>query len=158
MEIYLRYGPALLRKCERMLGNRSDAEDIVQELFADLLKKGRGDESLAYLYRAATNRCLNLIRNSKKRHMLLEQNSPAERPPTRTLLEEMVVGQELLSRLVDRLDKKAAEILVYKYVDDLTQEEIAVMTGLSRKTVGKRLGKIAKVAKKVARSEKGGRP
>jgi RNA polymerase sigma-70 factor (ECF subfamily) len=158
MEIYLRYGPALLRKCERMLGNRNDAEDIVQELFTDLLKKGQSDESLAYLYRAATNRCLNLIRNRKKRHMLLEQNSPAEPPPTRTLLEEMVVGQELLSRLVDRLDKKAAAVLVYRYVDDLTQEEIATMTGLSRKTVGKRLGKIARVAKKIACSKKGGRP
>ena len=157
MEIYLRYGPALLRKCERMLGNSHDAEDIVQGLFMDLLKKGREDESLAYLYRAATNRCLNLIRNRKKRRALLEQNPSPERPPVRTLLEEMVVGQELLARLVERLDKKAAELLVYKYLDDMTQEEIAEIMGLSRKTVGKRLAKITGIAQKLVCSEKGDR-
>ncbi len=156
MEIYLRYGPALLRKCERMLGNRNDAEDIVQELFAELLKKGRGDESLAYLYRAATNRCLNLIRNRKKRRMLLEQNTSSELP-VRTRLEESVVSHELLQRLVGRLDKKSAEILVYRYIDDLSQDEISEVMSLSRKTVGKRLTKITSTARQMIEQEKGGR-
>lgn len=156
MDIYLRYGPALLRKCERMLGNRNDAEDIVQELFAELLKKGGGDESLAYLYRAATNRCLNLIRNRKKRRMLLEQNTPSELP-VRTRLEDRVVSQELLQRLVAKLDKKSAEVLIYKYIDDLSQEEISEMMSLSRKTVGKRLAKIATTARQLIEQEKGGR-
>ena len=87
MDIYRRYGPALLRKCERMLGNRDDAEDIVQGLFVDLLKRDQGEESLAYLYRAATNRCLNLMRNRKKRQALLERNTKEQLAPARTLLE-----------------------------------------------------------------------
>lgn len=157
MEMYRRYGPALLRKCERMLGNRDDAEDIVQGLFIDLLKKKRTDEGLPYLYRAATNRCLNLIRNRKKQRALLEQNAvPIEMSP-RSRLEDTVVGFELLSRLVRKLDKKSSEILVYKYVDDLTQDEISEMMGLSRRTVGKKLKHISEVAVKLIDQEKGGR-
>ncbi len=55
--MYRRYGPALLRKCERILGNKDDAEDVVQTLFVELLKKRIEETTLPYLYRAATNRC-----------------------------------------------------------------------------------------------------
>jgi RNA polymerase sigma factor (sigma-70 family) len=156
MDLYRRYGPALCRKCERMLGNRDDAEDIVQGLFVDLLKKGVEEESLAYLYRAATNRCLNLIRNRKKRRALLERNTREQILPARTLLEDNVVGFELLGRLVARLDKRSSEILVYRYLDDLTQDEIAETMNLSRKTVGKRLKKISHEAQKLSQAGKGG--
>jgi RNA polymerase sigma-70 factor (ECF subfamily) len=141
-----------------MLGNRDDAEDIVQGLFADLLKKKKYDESLPYLYRAATNRCLNLMRNRKKRRNLLAQSAVPAATAGRTLLEERVVGSELLSRLVGKLDKKSAEILVYKYVDDLTQEEIADMMRLSRRTIGKKLKRISEEARKFIDDEKGDRP
>jgi RNA polymerase sigma-70 factor (ECF subfamily) len=157
MDIYRRYGPALLRKCERMLGNRDDAEDIVQGLFVDLLKKGQGEESLAYLYRAATNRCLNLIRNRKRREMLLKRNTE-QHLPARTLLEDQVVGLALLGQLVAKLDKRSVEILVYRYLDDLTQEEIALTMKLSRKTVGKHLRKISLAARKIGAPAKGERP
>jgi RNA polymerase sigma-70 factor, ECF subfamily len=156
MDIYRRYGPALCRKCERLLGNKDDAEDVVQGLFVDLLKKGEVEASLPYLYRAVTNRCLNLIRNRKKRQKLLERNTKEQTLPVRTLLEDEVVGFELLSRLVAKLDKRSSEILVYRYVDDFSQEEIAEAMNLSRKTVGKRLQKISREAKKLAAAEKGG--
>ena len=158
MDIYRQYGPALLRKCERMLGNRDDAEDIVQGLFVDLLKKSQGEESLAYLYRAATNRCLNLIRDRKKRRALLERRTKEQQLPARTLLEDQVVGLERLGQLVAKLDKRSSEILVLRYIDDLTQEEIAGAMNLSRKTVGKHLKKIAATAKKIDTSARGGRP
>ncbi len=157
MDIYRRYGPALRRKCERMLGNTDDAEDIVQGLFVDLLKRGQTEESLPYLYRAATNRCLNLIRNRKKRRELLERSTKEQTLPARTLLEDKVVGFELLGLLVAKLDRKSSEILVYRYIDDMTQEEIAEAMSLSRKTVGKRLQKIAREAGKLA-NKRGGPP
>lgn len=142
MEIYRRYGPALLRKCERMLKNRADAEDVVQTLFVDLLQKeGKTDVDLPYLYRAATNRCLNLMRDSKRRTALLEREQTCL-TPSRTLCENRVLDLDLVTKLAARLDRKTAEILVYHFVDDLTQEEIAELLHTSRKTVGKKLNKI----------------
>ena len=39
MELYRRYGPALLRKAERMLQDRDEPKDVVQGLFLDLLQR-----------------------------------------------------------------------------------------------------------------------
>ena len=159
MEIYLRYGPAVLRKCERILGNRTDAEDIVQGLFTDILKSGVPDESLAYLFRAATNRCLNFIRDRKRRSALLDRHrSDPSLLNRRYCLEDRTVDLELLTKLVAKLNKETASILVYRYIDDMSQEEICEMTGLSRKTVAKRLNEIERVAKKLLSREKGDRP
>jgi len=152
--MYRRYGPALLRKCERMLKNRADAEDVVQTLFADLLYKGQIDEDLPYLYRAATNRCLNLMRDRKRRATLLEREEPCLTPP-RTRCEERLLDLDLVTRLAASLDKKSAEILVYRFVDDLTQDEIAELLGTSRKTVGKKLNKIRAEVRRLAELDGG---
>jgi len=150
MEAYGRYGPALLRKCERMLCSTPDAEDVVQGLFCDLLRKGLREPDLPYLYRAATNRCLNLLRDRKRRGALLQQQDEHLRGPARTLCEEQVIGTELLARLAEQLDEATAEVLVYRFLDDLTQEEIAELTATSRKTVGKRIERIRRTMEALA--------
>jgi len=66
----------LLRKAERMLHNCEDAADVVQELFVDLLQRGQTEADLPYLYRAVTNRCLNVLRNADNRARLLAREEP----------------------------------------------------------------------------------
>ncbi|MBN2715835.1 MAG: sigma-70 family RNA polymerase sigma factor [Deltaproteobacteria bacterium] len=139
MDIYQRYGPALIRKCTRMLGSVEDAEDIVQGLFFDLLRKGKTDVDLPYLYRASTNRCLNLIRNSKKRRNLLSHQAKVAEAENLTRTDEPTANRDLLDKVIRKLDKKSRQILVYRFYDDMTQEEIASLTGYSRKTIGKKL-------------------
>jgi RNA polymerase sigma-70 factor (ECF subfamily) len=152
MDAYQRHGRALLRKAERMLGNRADAQDLVQNLFVDLLSKGESPD-LPYLYRAITNRCLTFIRDTSNRTRLLESNDDALRGPIRTRCDERVIGMDLLLKLSKTLDERALEILTYRWFDDMTQEEIAEITGLSRKTVGKIEGEI-----RAAVAELGGDP
>jgi len=48
------------------------------------------------------------------------------------------------------IDAQAWEILVYHFVDDLTQDEIAGMIGTSRKTVVRRLAAIREEARRLA--------
>ena len=157
MESLGQYGPPLLRKCERMLKNTADAEDIVQSLFMDLIKKHRTDVDLPYLYRAATNRCLNFLRDKKNRSLLLEREKDhgVAQLPHRTPLDERLITLELLIGLTRKLDRKSAETLYYYYIDDMGQNEIADLMGTSRKTVGKRIKKIRLAAKKLAVMEKG---
>jgi RNA polymerase sigma-70 factor, ECF subfamily len=141
MGAYARYGPALLRKAERMLQSRASAEDLVQALFVDLLEKGEQPD-LAYLYRAITNRCLTLMRDETNRAHLLLAHDIALRGPVRTRCDEHVIGLDLLTKLARTLDDETLELLGYRYFDDMSQEEIAAMTGVSRKTVGKRLDRV----------------
>ena len=142
MEIYQRYGPALLRKAERVLQNRDDALDVVQGVFVDMLQKGKHEADLPYLYAAVTSRCLNLLRNRGTRARLLEREDPQLRGPVRVRCDEHVIGLDLMAKLVARLDDSACQVLVLRYFDDLTQDEIAQLLELSRKTVGKRLERI----------------
>src|SRR5262245_41332091 len=132
MEIYERYGPALLRKAERFLGSREDARDVVQGLFLDMLERKQLSADLPYLYRAVTNRCLNHIRNrDTKTRLLAEKEKPACGVP-RTRCDEAVIGLDLVRRIIARLDRKSGEILAYRYFDDMQQDEIAALLGASR--------------------------
>ena len=139
MDIYRRYGPALLRKATRLLGNRDDALDVVQGLFTDLFERGAVDVELPYLYRAVTNRCLTMLRDRNTHARLLHRESPALRSVVRTRCDEQVLGQDLLLKLMERLDEATVEVLVYRYWDDLDQTEIARVMGVSRKTVVRRM-------------------
>lgn len=137
----MRYGPALVRKAERMLRNPDDAIDLVQGLFVDLIARAERNVELPYLYRAVTNRCLNLIRDQRGRARLLEREQPSLAPVSRLGDQARVIGLDLLGKLGERLDGGQLEVLVCRYLDEMTQDEIAAHLGLSRKTVGKRLAR-----------------
>lgn len=139
---YRAYGPALVRKAERILRSREDATDVVHALFVDLIPRWSRDVDLPYLYRALTNRCLNAIRDRSTRARLLERERTSAAPIARVRLEDEVVGVGLIAALADRLDEGDLQVLVCRFVDDMTQEEIAAHLGLSRKTIGKRLDRI----------------
>lgn len=140
-----------MRKCQRMLLNQQDTEDIVQGLFLDMLKAGKSDWDLPYLYRAVTNRCINHLKYGDNRRRLLEQHQPALRGPVRTPCDELIIGSDLLVKLVETLDDKSIEVLIYRFFDDMTQDEIATLLKTSRKTVGKRVAKIKAAVKELVK-------
>jgi RNA polymerase sigma-70 factor (ECF subfamily) len=150
MEAYRRYGPPLLRKAERMLQDRDEAQDLVQGLFLDLLQRPDTPTDLPYLYRAVTRRCLNHLRDRKNQGRLLSRNDETLRGPARTRLDDRIVDRQLLASLADRIDAEAWEILVYHFVDDMTQDEVAELIGASRKTVVRRLQSIRDEARRLA--------
>ena len=77
--------------CYRLLGSVSDAEDLVQET---LLAAWRGIDEFAgrssvrtWLYRIATNRCLNALRDRRRRPVLV--SPPADHLPEPTRRDEV---------------------------------------------------------------------
>ncbi|WP_324195173.1 RNA polymerase subunit sigma-70 [Nocardia puris] len=97
--------------CYRMLGSFDEAEDLIQETFLRAWSKrdtfNRGDNARAWLYRIATNACLDVLRRRRRVSAmesfaevpwlqpypdhLLDQVSPSERQP-----EEIVVARETI--------------------------------------------------------------
>ncbi len=143
-EAYARYGRALLRKAERILQSRADAQDVVHALFTDLLQREDGQQpmDLPYLYRAITNRCLTHVRDTQNRARLLQDHDDALRGTVRTRCDDRTIDMDLLAKLTQTLDEPTLEVLVYRFFDDMTLEEIASVVGVARKTVARRLDEV----------------
>jgi RNA polymerase sigma-70 factor (TIGR02960 family) len=79
-----RFRGELQLHCYRIVGSVQDAEDLVQETLLAAWRGHGGFEGRAalrtWLYRIATNRCLNALRDSRRRPVELPQDPPA---PTR---------------------------------------------------------------------------
>jgi RNA polymerase sigma factor (sigma-70 family) len=150
MESYERHGRALIRKAVRLLGNAEDARDVVQGLFADLHQRSEVPRDLPYLYRAITNRSLTLLRDASNRARLLERHDPALAPPGRTACDDRLIGMDLLTKLVRELTHAETEVLTYRYLDDMTLDEIAALTGVSRKTIAKRLDRVRDAVRRIS--------
>jgi RNA polymerase sigma-70 factor (ECF subfamily) len=133
---YARYGRALIRKAERMLGT-ADAEDIVHGLFTDLIRSPSSSIDLPYLYRAVTNRCLTHMRDQKNRARLLEARAIVSEAPCRA--EEHFLDIDMATRLFGQLDDELSQLVVFRFFDNMSLEEISEVMNLSRKTVSKRL-------------------
>src|ERR1700751_6167862 len=89
-ELADRFGAELQLHCYRIVGSAQDAEDLVQEtLLAALrgLERFEGRASLrSWLYRIATNRSLNALRDKSRRPRELDappEGTPHPPPPTR---------------------------------------------------------------------------
>jgi RNA polymerase sigma-70 factor (TIGR02960 family) len=78
--------------CYRMLGSRHDAEDVLQDTLLAAWQGLGGFEERAsirtWLYRIATNRCLNALRSTNRRPAR-EWNIPDVEPPEPTHLGEV---------------------------------------------------------------------
>jgi RNA polymerase sigma-70 factor (ECF subfamily) len=131
-----------VRKAERMLRSREDAIDVVHALFTDLIPRWNKSVDLPYLYRAVTNRCCNVLRDRGTRARLLEREQQTAAPVGRVRLDDQVVGVGLIAALAERLDEAHMQVLVARFVDDMTQDEMSDHLGVSRKTIGKRLDRI----------------
>jgi RNA polymerase sigma-70 factor (TIGR02960 family) len=80
------YRRELQLHCYRMLGSVQDAEDLVQETLLAAWRGLGGFEERAslraWLYRIATNRCLNAIRDRGRRPVIDDRPGAAPPPPT----------------------------------------------------------------------------
>jgi RNA polymerase sigma-70 factor, ECF subfamily len=153
-ELFEAYGAMVFRRCRRLLGNDDSAHDAVQEVFLRTLdtRAGfRGDSSaLTWLYAIATTHCLQQLRNSQLRAQklaaLAAEGASASDSPRH---DERLLWEAILAQL----DPDVARIALFRHVDGLTLEQVAAMTGLSRKTVAKKLTQFAATARNLVAEE-----
>ncbi len=158
-ELYRECAPLVHRRARALLGREAEAWDAVQEVFRRIIESAsefRGEaRPMTYLYRATTNVCLNQLRS----RALREPGDASEEPGAEEAEEageapELADARELLGKLSKELDSSHQEIFWLHFVDELTQEEVAQVVGLSRKTVGVRLEQIRERARALAGVER----
>lgn len=154
-ELYRAYGPAVYRRCVRLLRDREAARDATQEVFVKLVRDASALESretaLPWIYRVATNHCLNLLRNAERRG---ERELPDELPVAAARGPESWPDRHLAQRVLSRFDAATQAIAVGVLVDGMEHEEVARALGISRRTVGRKLQRFLDGARAfLARSE-----
>ena len=138
-ELYERYGAMVLRRARAMLGDEQAARDATQEIFTRVLAAWadfRADASpVTWLYRATTNHCLNALRDTARHSAAIDLLGHAAIGHSPAGLDDRLTLRAVLARVPSPL----REIAVYYYLDQLSHDEIARITGTSRRTVGNRL-------------------
>ena len=131
----------LYRTAYGMLGNRADAEDVLQALFLRLLSRDLPSDLIrnpaGYLYRAAVNASISVIR-SRKRFV------PADDDLFDVAVEDQHAREpddrhRRLMAAIAGLNQKDTQVLILRYVHNRSDAEIARLLGVSRGTIAMRL-------------------
>jgi len=141
---YKKFAPMVYRRCRYILGDEDLAVDAMQDTFVRILRRKdrldlRAPSSL--LYTTATNLCLNMIRDRKRRGELPWEEW-FDRDPSGEDWEKKVMNDHFLDRLFGEMEESTRDMAFLHYVDGFTLEETAEQTGFSVSGVRKRLRKL----------------
>jgi len=121
----------VFRTAYRITGNAADAEDVLQTVFLRLLRRTSDSDAMekegSYLRRAAVNASLDVIR-SRQANPTVEL---VEMPGSETQGETTELRQAL-GRALSGLQPRAAEIFALRFIEGLSNLEIARMLGISQ--------------------------
>lgn len=129
------YYQALYRYCYRMLRNKEDAEDMVQEVFFKIntiLENKRHTElHHNYVYKIAYNQCLNKINRDKLIKFISFERSDIEKIKCR---KDIYFEDELgegLKTIISFLKAEERSLLIFRAIEGLDYNKISLIMGKS---------------------------
>ena len=130
-EVYAAHYVPLVRLAYVTTGSRSAAEDVVQEVFVEWLRRFDDvREPVPYLRRAVVSRCTSWVRRRvlERRHDLAaDRLAPPQPPPDGTTA--------AVRAALTRLNPRQRSVVFLRYYLDLPVDEIAVAVGCRPGTV-----------------------
>lgn len=137
--LFVNYYPHILRFVIRFCNDRQEAENIVQELFADLWVNRHRFESVVnvddYLFVAARNMAMKCISQSLRfRNKELESCQLAEDATADVAMcyEEF---RQMVMREIGQMPEQRRRIFLMSREEGLSNAEIATRLGISKRTV-----------------------
>lgn len=135
-ELYQAHAVGLIRLAIVMLGERTAAEDVVQDAFFGLYRHWDGltdpANALSYARSAVLNRCRSVLRRRGSPGRLEDVALASESAEAAALVG--AEHQEVLTA-IRALPDRQREALVFRYYLDMSEEETARAMGISRGTV-----------------------
>lgn len=140
-EVYERYWTVLYLHARKMLANREEARDIVQELFTQLWKKSAeinfNVKLSSYLYRSVRNRILDHVTHQKVVHDY--QRSLIDFIQENTASADELIHEKELALIIEReimaLPKRMREVFILSRKQHQSYKEIGEQLGISERTV-----------------------
>ena len=135
----------VLRTAFRILGNWADAEDVAQEAFLRLHRRGLDFPSEpafgAWLYRVTVNLCLDRARSARRAGELQE---PSELASPGISVEAAAIREQQKQRLLAalaKLPRKERAAIALREIEGLSTAEVAAILGSSEGTVRSQVAK-----------------
>jgi RNA polymerase sigma-70 factor (ECF subfamily) len=135
----------------RFAGDPAVAMDIAQDTFVKLMSRiqqYRGEASFeSWLYRLVVNSCLDHRRRGKKIQPMLEEFLDLFGSSQRSALDDLMREemQQQVQQVVSKLAPEQRIVVVLRYTEGMSYEEIAEILGCSRGTVASRLNRAHKI-------------
>ena len=134
-QLYADYSALIVAHCARLLRDGPSAEDATQDVFLRV-RRYAGQlpdrtEIRPWLFRVATNHCLNELRNREVRRRYAPE---LQHEPMRNHEESMTARGDA-RRFLACLPQRAREVAWLTYVEGMRQGEVATTLGVSRRTV-----------------------
>lgn len=150
-EIYERYWGLIFQHVFKMLGDKDESKDLVQELFTNLWIKADQIESdsniTGYLYVSARNKVINLARHNRIQKDYLTSLSIFASDSFNTTLEQLNAKDlsAALEKEIQYLPCKMREVFELSRNQYLSNKEIAQVLQISDKTVKKQINNALKI-------------
>ncbi len=152
-KLVLEYEKNIYNIALRMTGNSEDASDMTQEAFIkayNSLQSFRGDSKFSvWIYRIATNVCLDFLRSKSRRptvSLSVEDNEGedvqldvADESQSPELLLDRQMTRESVRRGLETLSPEYRQILLLREIQGLSYDEISQTLGLEVGTVKSRI-------------------
>lgn len=163
-QLFWSHQERVIRAAYRITGNMADAEDVAQSVFLRLASSPQEaiEKPESYLYRAAINGALDLLRSRKGGreveldHALQVVGSGPGASPERSLGDREL--RKWLRQALTTLSPRSAEMFALRYFEDRDNREIARILGTSQAVVAVMLhqarGKLRKQLKAFERGER----
>jgi RNA polymerase sigma-70 factor (ECF subfamily) len=151
--LYRKYGPVVYRRCLRLLRDRAAAQDATQEVFVKLLGHlealdGRAT-LLPWIYRVATNHCLNVHRaRSVRAEGSGEGTGEADPEAPDDWSPDALIDAALVRSVLSRFDARTQAVAVGIFVDGMEQAELAAVLGMSTRSVSRRADRFVREARR----------
>ncbi|BDG05120.1 RNA polymerase sigma factor [Anaeromyxobacter oryzae] len=149
--LYRDLGPVVYRRCVRLLKDRDAARDATQEVFVKLVRDverlENREAAVAWIYRVATNHCLNVVRQARRRGVHVAGDALDVLPDAEPSFPDRQLARDVLSRF----DVKTQAIAVGALIDGMNHDELAGALGISRRTVQRKLTRFLERARALLR-------
>ncbi len=152
-KLYHRYRDWVYRLAWRFTGDENKAQDVLQETFVYVLSKVPNLHLTAkmttFLYPAVKHISFRIA--EKTIHIPLEETDDE---PACNIDMKVVDGQSDIGAVLAALPAKQQEVILLRYVDDFSVEEIAESLGVPAGTVKSRLNSALKRLREEPRTKK----
>lgn len=132
-KLYDAHVRAMFGTCLRMIGQREDAQDILQEAFIAAFKgiqKFNGQSTFgAWLKRIVINKCINHL--NRKKILVFEATSEHIAGESQEMNDDLNISTERIQKAIAELPVGCRTVFVMKALEGFDHQEIAEVTGIS---------------------------